>query len=43
LITMSKNELRDYLLQHRDDREALQVYLDKVHAENPNSHPRRKC
>lgn len=37
LITMSKNELRDYVLQHRDDEEALQAYLDKVHAENPNS------
>jgi hypothetical protein len=37
LITMSKNELRAYVLQHRDDQEALQAYLDKVHAENPNS------
>jgi hypothetical protein len=37
LITMSKNELRDYVLQHQDDAEALQAYLDKVHAENPNS------
>ncbi len=37
LKTMSKNELRDYVLQHRNDEEALQAYLDKVNAENPNS------
>ena len=41
LTTMSKNELRAYVLQHRNDEEALQAYLDKVNAENPNSriHP----
>jgi hypothetical protein len=37
LITMSKNELRAYVLEHRDDEEALQAYLDRVHAENPTS------
>ncbi len=37
LTIMSKSELRAYVLQHRDDEEALQVYLDKVHTENPNS------
>ena len=37
LTTMSKNELRAYVLQHRNDEEALQAYLDKVNAENPNS------
>jgi hypothetical protein len=36
-ITMSISELRDYVLQHRDDEEALQAYLDKVHAEKPIS------
>jgi hypothetical protein len=37
LTTMSKSELRDYVLQHREDEEALQAYLDKVHTENSNS------
>jgi phosphoketolase len=38
LMMMSKHELRAYVLQNRDDEEALQVYLDKVATENPNSH-----
>jgi hypothetical protein len=38
LTTMSKSELRDYVLQHREDEEALQAYLEKVHTENPSSH-----
>jgi DNA-binding phage protein len=38
LMMMSKSELRAYVLQHREDEEALQVYLDKVHTENPNAH-----
>jgi hypothetical protein len=37
LTIMSKSELRAYMLQHRDNEEALHVYLDKVHTENPNS------
>jgi hypothetical protein len=37
LTTMSKSELRDYVLQHREDEEALQAYLDKVHTENLTS------
>jgi quinol monooxygenase YgiN len=31
--TMSKFELRAYVLEHRDDREALHAYLDKLHFE----------
>jgi hypothetical protein len=37
LTTMSKSELRDYVLQNREDEEALHAYLDKVHTENPSS------
>ena len=37
LETMSKSELRNYVLQHRENEEALQAYLDKVHAQNPIS------
>ena len=36
-VTMTTIELRAYVLQHRDDEEALHVYLDKLHAENPSS------
>ena len=35
-ITMTTTELRAYVLQHRDDEEALHVYLDKLHTENPS-------
>lgn len=35
--TMSTQELRAYVLEHRDDEEALQAYLDKLHSENPSS------
>lgn len=35
--TMSKFELRAYVLEHRDDEEALHAYLDRLHAENPSS------
>lgn len=34
---MPTPQLRAYVLEHRDDEEALQVYLDRRHAENPNS------
>ena len=37
LIAMSINELRAYVLQHREDEEALQAYLDKVYSEKPVS------
>lgn len=33
---MTKTELRVYILKHREDEKALQVYLDKLHVENPN-------
>ena len=33
---MTTIELRAYVLQHRDDKEALHVYLDKLHVENPS-------
>lgn len=36
-VTMTTLELRAYVLAHRDDEEALQSYLDKLHIENPNS------
>lgn len=34
---MTTLELRAYILAHRDDEEALQIYLDKRHTENPNA------
>lgn len=33
---MTASELRAYVLEHRDDEEALHIYLDKLHAENQN-------
>jgi hypothetical protein len=35
--SMTTIDLRAYVLEHRDDEEALHIYLDKLHAENPNS------
>lgn len=35
--TMTTIELRAYVLEHRDEEEALHAYLDKLHAENPSS------
>ena len=35
--TMNAIELRAYVLEHREDEEALHAYLDKLHVENPNS------
>lgn len=35
--TMTIIELRAYILEHRDDEEALHAYLDKLHAKNPSS------
>jgi hypothetical protein len=37
LMSMTKTELRAYLLAHREDEEALHLYLDKAHTANPNS------
>jgi hypothetical protein len=34
--TMSEFELRAYVLEFRDDKEALHAYLDRLHAENPS-------
>ena len=37
---MSKEELRAYVLNHRDNEEAFHVYMDKLHAqENRIKHP----
>ena len=35
--TMTTIELRAYVLEHRDDEEALHAYLDKLHTKNPSS------
>ena len=35
--TMTATELRAYVLEHRNDEEALHAYIDKLHAENPSS------
>ncbi|MGI0485935.1 DUF6887 family protein [Pantanalinema rosaneae CENA516] len=34
---MTTQELRAYVLEHRDNEEALHAYLDRRHSENPNS------
>jgi hypothetical protein len=34
---MTSQQLRAYVLEHRDDEEALQVFLDRRRSENPNS------
>ncbi|GAA6615092.1 DUF6887 family protein [Scytonema sp. NUACC26] len=34
---MTAIELRAYVLEHRNDEEALHAYLDKLYAENPSS------
>jgi hypothetical protein len=33
--TMHKLELRNYILEHREDEEALHAYLDRLNTENP--------
>lgn len=33
---MTKLELRAYVLENRTDQEALQAFLDRAQAENPN-------
>lgn len=32
---MTRKELLAYMLEHRDDDEVFQVFMDKVHAEPP--------
>lgn len=34
--TITKTQLRAYVLAHRDEEQALQAYMDKLHAESPN-------
>lgn len=35
--SMTQSELRAYVLDHRDDDEALHAFIDKCRAENPPS------
>ncbi len=35
--TLNKFELRAYVLEHRDDEEALHAYLERLHTENPST------
>ncbi len=35
--TMTTPQLRAYVLEHRNDEKALQTYLDRRHAEQPDS------
>jgi hypothetical protein len=35
--TMTTIDLRAYLLQHRDDEEALHILIDKLHANSSSS------
>ncbi|MEA5469030.1 MULTISPECIES: DUF6887 family protein [unclassified Spirulina] len=39
---MSRQELRTYLLEHRDNEEAFQVYLDRVMAKPGEIYPAPK-
>jgi hypothetical protein len=34
---MTTQQLRAYVLEHRDEEDALQAYLDRRRSENPNS------
>ena len=31
---MTRQELRTYVLEHRDDKEAFYAYMDKIHAKS---------
>ncbi|NEQ97725.1 MAG: hypothetical protein F6K30_13570 [Cyanothece sp. SIO2G6] len=35
--TLTTPQLRTYVLEHRDDRDALHAYLDRRRSENPHS------
>ena len=39
---MSRQELRTYILEHREDEEAFQLYLDQVMAEPGEIYPAPK-
>ena len=39
---MSRQELRAYILEHREDEEAFQLYLDQVMAEPSEIYPAPK-
>ena len=34
--TITKKEIRTYVLKHRENEQALSAYLDRLHSENPN-------
>lgn len=34
---MTTAALRAYVLAHRDEEEALHIYLDRLHSQNPNA------
>ncbi len=40
--SMSRSELRAYVLEHREDEEAFQMYLDRVTAEPGEVYPAPK-
>ena len=37
--TMTRQELRAYILEHREDEEAFQIYMDRVMAEPGEIYP----
>ena len=37
--TMTRQELRAYILEHREDEEAFQIYLDRVMAQPGEIYP----
>lgn len=37
--TMTRQQLRAYILEHREDQEALHIYLDRVMAEPGEIYP----
>ncbi|AFY59985.1 hypothetical protein [Synechococcus sp. PCC 6312] len=37
LTTLTKSELRNYVLSHRNDEESLQTYWNRWNAENKNA------
>ena len=39
---MSRQELRTHILEHREDKEAFQIYLDQVMAEPSEIYPAPK-
>jgi hypothetical protein len=39
LYTMTRKELKAYILEHREDEEAFQLYMDKVTSEPGEIYP----